>query len=79
MLVTSEICIKSTEIIGGKSKGFFATNGRVKMLIAIKPKWKVDDRAILLYIYLSLFGSEISATFVNPEPESNPITSRTLP
>ncbi len=29
--------------------------------------------------YLSLYGSEIKATFVNPEPESNPIISRTLP
>ena len=29
--------------------------------------------------YLCLYGSEINATLVNPDPDNNPIISRTLP
>ena len=42
---------------------------------------RTEEITILLFTknYLSLYGSEIKATFVNPEPERSPIISRTLP
>ena len=54
--------------------------GKLKVASTINPKWKADEAIIFLYThYLSLYGSEIKATFVKPEPESMPIISRTLP
>ena len=80
MFVFSAIWINSTEIIGGKSIGFFAKNGRLTAVIKIKIKWSVEEiRIFLVNYYLSLYGSEINATFVNPEPDNIPITSSTLP
>ena len=34
---------------------------------------------LFTFIYLPLYGSDISATFVKPEPDNSPIISRTLP
>ena len=47
----------------------------------IEQQTKEEEITILLFTknYLSLYGSEIKATFVNPEPESKPIISRTRP
>ena len=74
------IWINSTEIRGGNSIGFFDINGRLKVAKMITPKWSPDDAIIFLYThYLSLYGSEIRATFVNPDPDNIPIISNTLP
>ena len=65
---------------GGNSIGFFDINGQLKVAKIIIPKWRLDDAIIFLYThYLSLYGSEIRATLVNPEPDNMPIISNTLP
>ena len=80
MFVFSAICINSTEIIGGKSIGFFAKKGRLTAVIKIKKKCSKEEiRIFLVNFYLSLYGSEIKATLVNPDPDNIPITSKTLP
>ena len=67
-------------MIGGKSIGFLAKKGKLKVASTINAKWKNDEAIIFLYThYLSLYGSEISATFVKPEPDNIPIISKTLP
>ena len=67
--------------MGGRSIGFFAKKGRLIAVKKMTNRCKTEETTILLFTknYLSLYGSEIKATFVNPEPESNPIISRTLP
>ena len=77
----SVICISSIETIGGRSIGFFAKKGRLNAVKTISSKCSAEDIIILFVTidYLSLYGSEIKATFVNPEPESIPITSKTRP
>ena len=80
MLVLSEICISSTETIGGIWSGFLAINGKEIAAKKITNKWNPEEIKRLLYTtYLSLYGSDIKATLVNPEPESIPIISKTLP
>ena len=80
MFVASDIWINSIETRGGISKGFFAIKGSVNTLIKTINTWKPDEINKLLYTnYLSLYGSEIKATLVKPDPESIPIISRTLP
>ena len=61
--------------------GFFAKNGKLIAVIIINIKCKKEEINILLLTcaYLSLYGSDIRATFVNPEPDNKPIISRTLP
>ena len=64
--------------------GFFAKNGKVITLKIIMTIWNPEENNKLLYTtiflyYLSLLGSEISATLVNPEPDNIPIISKTLP
>ena len=76
----SVIWINSTEMIGGKSIDFLAKNGKLNVASTINAKWKADEAIIFLYThYLSLYGSEIKATLVKPEPDNIPIISRTLP
>ena len=66
--------------MGGKSKGFLAKKGRLKAVIKIKKKCNKEEiRIFLVNYYLSLYGSEIKATFVNPDPDNMPITSNTRP
>ena len=48
----------------------------VASIVKKKGKIKVNFEA---FYYLSLYGSDISATFVNPDPDNIPIISRTLP
>ena len=81
MFVFSDICINSTETIGGKFIGFFAKKGKLIAVIKINIKCKTEDIIILLLnlTYLSLYGSEISATFVKPDPDKRPIISSTRP
>ena len=80
MFVWSVIWINSTEIRGGRSIGFFDKKGQLKVANIIIPKWSPDDAIIFLYThYLSLYGSEIRATLVNPDPDNMPIISNTLP
>ena len=80
MFVLSVIWINSTEMIGGKSMGFLAKKGKLSVANIIIATWSSEEAAILLYtFYLSLYGSEINATLVKPEPDSMPIISRTLP
>ena len=45
----------------------------------IKFIWRTAECKFIKQVYLSLYGSEINATLVKPEPESFPITSNTLP
>ena len=80
IFVFSVIWINSTETIGGRSIGFFAKKGKLKAVIIIKTRCDTEDIIILLFTsYLSLYGSEISATLVKPEPDNKPIISNTLP
>jgi len=80
MLVLAEICINSTETIGGRSIGFLAKKGKLKAVIIIKTRCDTEDIIILLFTsYLSLYGSDISATLVKPDPDNKPIISNTLP
>ena len=82
MLVFSVIWINSTDTIGGRSIAFFDKNGRLIAVKIITNKWTTEDKIMLLFtffIYLSLYGSDINATFVNPDPERSPIISKTLP
>ena len=80
MLVLSDIWINSTDTNGGKSIGFFAIKGRLNAAKKNTKIWKPEEMTRLLYtIYLSLYGSEIKATLVKPDPDSIPIISRTLP
>jgi len=82
MFVLSVICINSTETIGGRSIGFFAKNGKLIAVIIIKIMWNAEEISKLLFTsicYLSLYGSDISATLVKPEPDKRPIISNTLP
>ena len=66
--------------MGGKSRGFFAIKGRLKIVIIIITKWKQEEIKTLLYMfYLSLYGSDINATLVNPDPDNIPMISSTLP
>ena len=79
-MVLSVICINSTEINGGSSSGFFARKGRLNVPTKIIKIWKVEEIIILLCtIYLSLYGSDISATLVKADPDNMPIISKTLP
>ena len=77
----SVICINSTDTIGGRLIGFFAKNGKLTAVIIINIECKTEEISMLLFniTYLSLYGSDISATFVKPEPDSKPIISNTLP
>ena len=61
--------------------GFFAKKGKLIAVIIIKIKCKTEETSMLLltFVYLSLYGSEIRATFVKPDPDKRPIISRTLP
>ena len=61
--------------------GFLAKKGKLIAVIIIKITCKTEEISILLFtsIYLSLYGSDISATFVNPEPDNKPMISKTLP
>ena len=81
MFVLSVICINSTETIGGRSIGFFAKKGKLIAVIIIIIKCKKEETMMLLFTptYLSLYGSDMSATLVNPEPDNKPIISKTLP
>ena len=55
MFVFSAICINSTEIIGGKSIGFFAKKGMLTAVIKIKKKCSKEEiRIFLVNFYLSL-------------------------
>ena len=67
--------------MGGRSIGFFAKNGKLIAVIIIKIECKTEEINKLLFTldYLSLYGSDINATFVKPEPDSKPIISSTLP
>ena len=54
----------------------------IKLNVAIKIKTKCKPEEIIIFLYthyLSLYGSEIKATLVNPEPDNIPIISKTLP
>jgi hypothetical protein len=42
-------------------------------------KPKRNGNISIHFSYLSLYGSEINATLVKPEPDSIPIISKTLP
>ena len=80
IFVLSVICINSTDTIGGRSIGFLAKKGKLKAVIIIKTRCDTEDIIILLFTsYLSLYGSEISATLVKPDPDNKPIISNTLP
>ena len=80
ILVLSVICINSTDTIGGRSIGFLAKKGKLKAVIIIKTRCDTEDIIILLFTsYLSLYGSDISATLVKPDPDNKPIISNTLP
>ena len=61
--------------------GFFAKNGKLIAVIKINIICKTEDiRTLLVNLtYLSLYGSEISATLVKPDPDKRPIISRTRP
>ena len=48
IFVFSEIWISSTDINGGKSKGFLATKGKLTIVKIIINAWKADDNRILL-------------------------------
>ena len=50
-LTGSAIWINSTEIIGGKSIGFFAKKGRLIAVMKIKKKWSIDEIIIFLLKY----------------------------
>ena len=43
MLVSSEICISSTETIGGKSMGSLSINGKLKIVNKIIIEWNVKE------------------------------------
>ena len=59
---------------------FIAKKGKLKVASITNTKWTDDEAIIFLYThYLSLYGSEIKATLVKPEPDNIPIISRTLP
>ena len=81
MFVLSLICISSTDTMGGRLIGFLAKKGKLIAVIIIKIMCRTEEISILLFtfIYLSLYGSDISATFVKPDPESKPMISNTLP
>ena len=52
----------------------------ITAVIIIKTRCDTEDIIILLFTsYLSLYGSEISATLVKPDPDNKPIISNTLP
>ncbi len=61
--------------------GFFVKKGKLIAVITIKIKCKTEEIKILLLTinYRSLYGSDIKATFVKPDPDNSPIISRTLP
>ena len=61
--------------------GFFAKNGKLIAVTKINNKCKTEEIIILLFIknYLCLYGSDIKATLVNPEPDNKPMISNTLP
>ena len=60
--------------------GFFTKNGKLNVAKTINIMCKPDEIIIFLYThYLSLYGSDIKATLVNPEPDNIPIISKTLP
>ena len=48
-------------------------------LIRIKCNTEETSILLLTFTYLSLYGSDISATLVKPEPDRRPIISKTLP
>ena len=80
MFVLSEIWINSTETKGGISIGFFAIKGKLTIAIRITEMWNKNDKSKFWGIYyLSLYGSDINATLVNPDPDNIPIISSTLP
>ena len=80
MLVWSAICINSTETKGGISIGFFAINGKLTIAVVIIEIWNNKEKSKFWGTdYLSLYGSDISATLVKPDPDSIPIISSTLP
>ena len=80
IFVWSVIWINSTDTKGGISIGFYATKGIVRTANNTTDKWNINDKIKFWGIdYLSLYGSDINATFVNPEPDSIPIISSTLP
>jgi hypothetical protein len=80
MLVLSVICISSTETIGGRLIGFFDKKGKLMAVIITKNVCSPKEIIIFLFtFYFSLYGSEINATLVKPEPDSIPIISNTRP
>ena len=80
ILVLSVICISSMDTIGGRSIGFFVKNGKLIAVKNMNTACKTEDIITLLFkSYLSLYGSEIKATFVKPDPDNRPIISSTLP
>ena len=53
---------------------------RLNVATNITSMCKPDEIMIFLFThYLSLYGSDIKATLVNPEPDNIPIISKTLP
>ena len=79
-MVLSVIWINSTEIKGGKLMGFFPKKGKLNTVKIIITIWNPKEIARLLCTnYLSLYGSDIKATFVKPEPDNMPMISSTLP
>ena len=80
IFVLSVICINSMDTIGGRSMGFFVKNGKLIAVKNINTACKTEDiNTPLFKFYLSLYGSEIKATFVKPDPDNRPIISSTLP
>ena len=55
MLVFSVICINSTEIIGGRSMGFFAKKGKLIAVIIINIRCKTEEIIILLFTFKITF------------------------
>ena len=58
--------------------GSFFTKGKETIVAITKTTWKRTDSETLLYIGY-LLVSEIRATLENPDPDSLPMISMTLP
>ena len=52
ILVSSVICINSTDIMGGRSIGFFAKNGKLTAVIKTRIVCKTEEIKTLLVMYI---------------------------
>ena len=65
ILVFSEICINSTEMLGSNSIGFFATKGSAKIVAINIDAWKITENSIPKEKLFIPLGKPLNATLCN--------------